>query len=51
LGIFNMFAEIGNNKCTEMRLKFQDWPNLSVFVTTPKVGGSGLTLTAANHAV
>jgi len=34
-----------------MQPKFQDSPNPSVFVTTPKVGGTGLKLTAANHAV
>jgi hypothetical protein len=46
-----MYAEMGNNEHTEMMLKFQDSPNPSVFVTTPKVGRKGLTLTAANHAV
>jgi hypothetical protein len=51
LDIFYMFAEMGNDERTEMQLKFQDSPNPSVFVTTPKVGGTGLNLTAANHAV
>jgi hypothetical protein len=51
LDIFYMYAEMGNDECTEMQLKFQDSPNPSVFVTTPKVGGTGLNLTAANHAV
>jgi SNF2 family DNA or RNA helicase len=46
-----MYAEMGNDERTEMQLKFQDSPNTSVFVTTPKVGGTGLNLTAANHAV
>jgi len=46
-----MFAEMGNNERTEMPLKFQDSPNPSVFVTTPQVGGTGLNLTAADHAV
>jgi SNF2 family DNA or RNA helicase len=46
-----MFAEMGNNECTEMQFKFQDSPNPSVCLTTPKVGGTGLNLTAANHAV
>jgi len=46
-----MYAEMGNDERTEMQLKFQDSPNLSVFVTTPKVGGTGLNLTSANHAV
>jgi len=48
---FYMFAEMGNDEHTEIQLKFQDSPNPSVFVTTPKVGGTGLNLTAANHAV
>jgi hypothetical protein len=51
LDIFYMYAEMGNDELTEMLLKFQDSPNPSVFVTTPKVGGTGLNLTAANHAV
>jgi len=51
LDIFYMYAEMGNDERTEMQLKFQDLPNLSVFVTTPKVGGTGLNHTAANHAV
>jgi len=35
-----------------MQLKLQDSPNLSVFITTPKVGGTSLNLTAAaNHAL
>jgi hypothetical protein len=42
---------MGNDERTEMQLKFQDSPNPSVFVTTPKVGGTGLNLTAANYAV
>jgi len=48
---FHMYAEMGNDECTEMQLKFQDSRNPSVFITTPKVGGPGLNLTAANHAV
>jgi len=49
--IFHMYAEMGNDECTEMQLKFQDSPKPSVFITTPKVGGTGLILMAANHAV
>ena len=49
--IFHMYAEMGNDERTEMQLKFQDSRNPSVFITTPKVGGTGLNLTAANHAV
>jgi SNF2 family DNA or RNA helicase len=51
LDIFYMYAEMGNNERTEIQLKFQDQSNPSVFVTTTKVGGTGLKLTAANHAV
>jgi len=42
---------MGNHGRTEMQLTFQDLPNPWVFVTTPKVGATGLNLTAANHAV
>jgi hypothetical protein len=49
LDIFYMYAEIDNDERTEMQLKFQDSPNPSVFVTAPKVGGTGLNFTAANH--
>jgi len=49
LDIFYMYAEMGNDERTEMQLKFQDLPNPSVFLTTPKVGGTGLNLTAAKH--
>jgi len=51
LDIFYMFAEMDNDECTEIQVKFQDSPNPCVFVTTPKVGGRGVNLTAANHAV
>jgi len=51
LNIFYMYAEIGNDERTEMQLKLEDSTNPSVFVTTPKVGGTGLNLTAANNAV
>jgi len=48
--IFYMYVQMGINKHTEMQLKLQHSPNPSVFVTTPKVGGTALNLTAANHA-
>jgi SNF2 family DNA or RNA helicase len=51
LDIIHMYAEMGNDECTEMQLKFQGLPNPSVFVTIPKVGGTGLNLKAANHVV
>jgi len=49
--IFHLYAQIGNDERTEMQLKFQDSRNPSVSGTTPKVGGTGLHLTTANHAV
>ena len=51
LDIFYMYAEMGNDERTEMQPKFQDSPNSSVFVTTPKVGETGLNLTAPSYAV
>jgi len=51
LDIFYMYAELGNDERSETQLKFHDSPNPSAFVTTPKVGWTGLNLTAANHAV
>jgi len=49
--LVHMYAKMGNNERTEMQFKFQDSRNPSVFLTTPKLGGTGLNLTAANHAV
>jgi hypothetical protein len=49
--IFHMYAKMGNDECTEMQLKFQDSRNPSVFITIPRLGGTGLNHTAANHAV
>jgi len=48
--IVHLYAEMGNDECTEMQLKFQDSKIPSVFITTPKVDGTGLNLTAANQA-
>jgi len=39
--IFQMYAEMGNNECTEMQLTFQNLRNPYVFLTTPNVGGTG----------
>jgi len=47
----HMYAEMGNDEPTEMQLKSHDSRNPSVFITTPKVGRTGLNLTAANYAV
>jgi hypothetical protein len=49
--VFYMYAEMGYNECTEKQLKFHDSTNPSVVVTTPKVGGTCLNLTAGIHAV
>jgi hypothetical protein len=51
LDIFYMYAEMDNDERTEMQLQLQDCPNPAVFVTTRKVSGTGLNLTAANHTV
>ena len=51
LDIFYMNLEMGNDGRSEIPLKFENSPNPSVFVTTPKVGGTGFNLTAPNHAV
>jgi len=49
--IFDMYAEMGNDELTEMQLNFQHSQNRSLFITTPKVCGTGIHLAAANHAV
>jgi len=49
--IFHMYAEMGNDEYTQMWLKFQDSWNPSGFVTTPKLGGTGLTFIDANDSV
>jgi len=46
-----MYAEMGNDELTEMQLNFQHSQNRSLFITTPKVCGTGIHLAAANHAV
>jgi SNF2 family DNA or RNA helicase len=51
LDIFYMYAEMGNDEGIEMQLKIQDSPDSSAFITTPRVSGKGINLTAANHAV
>jgi len=49
--IFHMYDEMGHDERTEMQLQFPDSRNPSVFITTPKAGGTGLNLIAANQAV
>jgi len=49
--MFLMYAEMGYDEQTEMQFKIQDLRNPTVCLTTPKVHGTGLNLTAANHAV
>jgi hypothetical protein len=44
LDIFYTYAEMGNDEHTEMQLKFQDSQSPSVFITTPKLGGTGINL-------
>jgi len=47
--IFRMCAEQDNEERTEMQLNFRDSQNPTVFITTPRVGWTGLYLTPANH--
>jgi SNF2 family DNA or RNA helicase len=49
--IFHMNAEMGNDERTEIQLWFQDSWNPSIVVTTPKVSGTGLNLSAANNVI
>ena len=51
LDILNMYAEMGSNERTDMQQTFRDSPNPYVNVTTPKLCGTDLNLTGANHAV
>ena len=46
-----MYAEMGNDDLTEMQLRFQDSCTPSVFIMTPKVGGTSLNLIVAHYAV
>jgi len=49
--ISHMNAEMGNDRCTEIQLTFWDSQNPFVFVTTPKVPATGITLAGGNGAV
>jgi hypothetical protein len=49
--IFWMYTEMDLQERTDKQLWFQDSRNPSIFITTPKIGSTGLNLTAANHAV
>jgi hypothetical protein len=49
--IFHMYSELGNDEWSKIQLKFQVSRNTSVFLTTPKIRGTGLNPTAANHTV
>lgn len=49
--ILNMYTDIHNNKYKEMQFNFLNLHHLTVFITTPKVSGTGLNLTAANVVI
>jgi len=49
VGIFQIDAAMGNDGRTVRELILQDSQNHSIYITTPKMGGTGLNLTAANH--
>lgn len=44
-------CKVGNDECTEIKIKFQHSRNASGFVTTPNLDRTGLNLSAANRAV
>lgn len=46
-----MYTDIVNNKWTETKLTFQDGLNPSLFITTPRVGGTCLTVEPTYHAI
>jgi len=46
-----LYVEMDNNIHTAMRLLFHEFPSLSIFVTTPTVGGTGQYLTAVNYTL
>ena len=46
-----MFSEDSAERRTELMSEFQNSPCCTVFITTTKIGGTGLNLVAANHAV
>jgi hypothetical protein len=48
---FHIYGETGDAEQTEVLQKFQDSPNPSVLVTTPKAVWTGLKLTSVNYAV
>jgi len=48
--VFHLWAEMGNDECTGVKLKFQDSQNHSVYIPTPKVGRTVLEISAVNHA-
>jgi len=46
-----MYHKVVNNECSVMQLTFQVSPNASVFITTPKVGRTGINLAMSIHAL
>ena len=46
-----MLSDDSPDNCTELMNEFQNTVRCAVFLTTMKVGGTGLNLVAANHLV
>lgn len=51
VNIFDMYAEMGIDECTEIEHNFHDSQNPSVHVTSPKVCRIHLNFTTTNHTV
>jgi hypothetical protein len=49
--VIRMVSEDSADRRSEVMSDFQNSPWCSVFITTTKIGGTGLNLVAANHAV
>jgi superfamily II DNA or RNA helicase len=50
-GLISLLAGHNSKQRIELVNRFQDDPNISVLLTTPRIGGEGLTLTAASYVV
>ena len=49
--LVRMLSDDSSDNCTEHMNDFQNKARCTVLLTTTKVGGTGLNLVAANHAV
>jgi hypothetical protein len=51
IDVFTMVSEDNTARRTQTMNRFESSPSCAVFITTTKLGGTGLNLVAANHAV